>query len=126
MIAIQNFELRPSDERGKTYVFDNQRTGQFMLLYRHAGTVSGRHYHEGKVPYKTPEKLIFLQGTATLNYKDLENSVAGSMTIESPAEVIIPPMIWHEVVAETDIIVLELNSIEDATADTIKTNEPDS
>lgn len=121
MIAIQNFELRPGDDRGKTYVFDNQRTGQFMLLYRNAGTVSGRHYHEGKVPYKTPEKLIFLQGTATINWKDLNNKVAGSLIVESPAEVIIPPMIWHEVIAETDIIVLELNSIEDAAEDTIKT-----
>jgi hypothetical protein len=120
MIAIQNFELRPGDERGKTYVFDNSRTGQFMLLYRHAGTVSGRHYHEAKVPYKNPEKLIFLSGTAALNYKNLENGTAGSVVVESPAEVIIPPMIWHEVVAQTNIIVLELNSIEDAAADTVK------
>jgi dTDP-4-dehydrorhamnose 3,5-epimerase-like enzyme len=124
MIAIQNFELRPGDERGKTYVFPNDRTGQFMLLYRHAGTVSGRHYHEGKVPYKNPEKLIFLSGTALLNYKDLENGTAGSVVVESPAEVIIPPQIWHEVIAQTDIVVLELNSIQDAASDTIKMDKP--
>lgn len=124
MIAIQSFELRPGDDRGKTYVFENGRTGQFMLLYRNAGSVSGRHYHEGKLAYKNPEKLIFLQGTATINWKDMEKDVTGSLIVESPAEVIIPPMMWHEVVAETDIIVLELNSIEDAAKDTIKTDNP--
>jgi dTDP-4-dehydrorhamnose 3,5-epimerase-like enzyme len=124
MIAIQSFELRLGDDRGKTYVFENGRTGQFMLLYRNAGTISGRHYHEGKVVYKNPEKLIFLNGIATINYKDLENGVEGSMVVKSPAEVIIPPMIWHEVVAQTDIIVLELNSIQDAATDTIKTVKP--
>lgn len=124
MIAIQNFELRPGDDRGKTYVFENGRTGQFMLLYRNAGSVSGKHYHEGKVVYKNPEKLIFLNGTATINYKDLENGVIGSVVVESPAEVIIPPMIWHEVIAQTDIVVLELNSIQDAATNTIKTEMP--
>ena len=124
MIAIQSFELRPGDDRGKTYVFENSRTGQFMLLYRNAGTISGRHYHEGKVQYKNPEKLIFLQGTAIINWKDLNKNVVGSVVVESPAEVIIPPLMWHEVIAETDIIVLELNSIEDAATDTIKTDQP--
>jgi dTDP-4-dehydrorhamnose 3,5-epimerase-like enzyme len=124
MIAIQSFELRPGDDRGKTYVFENGRTGQFMLLYRNAGTVSGRHYHEGKVQYKNPEKLIFLQGTATIHWKDMEKEVTGSVVVESPAEVIIPPMMWHEVIAETDIIVLELNSIDDAATDTIKMDRP--
>ena len=47
-----------ADERGSTYTFDMDRTGEFILGFRKAGSSSGRHYHKGRSSYKRPEKFI--------------------------------------------------------------------
>jgi hypothetical protein len=120
MIAVKPLHQQGKDERGATYIFDNDRTGQFIIAYRKAGSVSGREYHVGKTAYKNPEKLVLMQGKALFNWKNLENNESGNEQVNAPVEITIPAMIWHEMVAVTDVILLELNSIADCAVDTIK------
>jgi len=112
-----------SDERGATFVFDTERTGQFMVAHRKAGSVSGNHYHTAKHPSKQPEKLIMMSGTATLDWRDLASGATGTETLIGPAEVWIAPNVWHKVTAVTDFVMLELNGMDAGVGDTLKWDE---
>lgn len=108
------------DDRGTTHYFDTDRTGQFIIAYRNAGSASGRHYHKGTALHKNPEQIIIMQGTAMVNWKDIRSDAGGSIQVTAPSMVIIEPWAWHEVIAETDIIVFELNALEDGKEDTYR------
>lgn len=108
------------DARGATHFFDTDRTGQFIIAYRKAGSVSGQHYHKGIATKKNPEQIIIMQGEAVLNWKDVRTNEQGTEKIIAPALVEIFPFVWHEVVAVKDIIVFELNGLNDAKEDTFR------
>ncbi len=120
MIEIIPVKQIAEDERGATHYFDTDRTGQFIVAYRKAGSASGRHYHKGTAPAKDPEKLIIMQGEATVNWHDVRSGEKGSSKLTAPVELHIHPWAWHEVIADTDIIVFELNGLEDAKEDTYR------
>ncbi|MGI8950845.1 MAG: hypothetical protein ACR2FN_04580 [Chitinophagaceae bacterium] len=120
MVKIIPIEKIGEDERGTTHVFETNRTGQFIIAYRKAGSLSGRHYHKGKSPNKNPEKIILMSGEATLNWKNMKGEEFGNEKIFAPSMVTIDVFIWHEVVADTDIVVLELNALADGNGDTYK------
>ena len=61
-----------------------------------------------------------MQGAATLNWHDVRSDKKGAVKIVAPAMVKIEAWAWHEVIANTDIIVFELNGLEDAKEDTFK------
>jgi len=110
-------------ERGQTLLFNNDRTGEFILGYRVKGSISGRHYHKGGAPYKSPEQLVLISGSIQLKTIDLNTNNEEVVTIEEPSWMEIPVMVWHEVIAITDCIFLELNSINDCNIDTYKLEE---
>ena len=118
MVKITPLDKIGSDARRATFVFDTERTGQFMVAHRKAGSISGNHYHVGKHPYKLPEKLIMMSGTATIDWKDLTSGATGIVTVIGPAEIIIPANVWHRVVAVTDFVMLELNGMDAGVGDT--------
>ncbi|RFM27962.1 polysaccharide biosynthesis C-terminal domain-containing protein [Deminuibacter soli] len=118
MVSVTPVTEIGADARGTTHVFDNDRTGQLMVTYRVAGSVSGRHYHTGRSPHKNPERLVLMSGTAVINWLHIETKATGSCTATAPAIIEIQPLAWHEVVAQTDIAVLELNSLKDGRGDT--------
>lgn len=121
MVKIIPLNKIGEDERGATHYFNTDRTGEFIVAYRKAGSASGRHYHKGIAPKKNPEQIIILEGDATLNWFDVnDKEKAGSIKIQSPALVEIEPWAWHEVVANTNIIVFELNALDDAKDDTFR------
>lgn len=117
-ITIRPMALKSSDERGSVHHFNTTRSGEYMIFYRKKGAVGARHYHKGLSSNKNPEQFILLQGKATLNWRDLRSEESGSVVLESPVEVDIYPWIWHEVIAETDFVMLEMNATEDGPADT--------
>ncbi|MCA6461745.1 MAG: hypothetical protein IM563_05120 [Chitinophagaceae bacterium] len=117
-IDIRPMALKSSDERGSVHHFTTQRSGEYMVFYRRKGAIGARHYHKGLSANKNPEQFVLLNGTATLNWKDLRSGDEGSIVLESPVEVDIYPWIWHEVVAETDFVMLELNSMLEGPLDT--------
>ncbi len=120
MVTVIPIQEIGADERGSTHVFDTDRTGQFIIAYRKAGSASGRHYHKGVAPKKNPEQIIIMQGEATVNWFDVRSDAKGTEKVKAPAMVQIEAWAWHEVMADTDIIVFELNALEDGKDDTYR------
>lgn len=120
MVEVIILDKIGEDERGATHYFETDRTGQFIVAYRKAGSASGRHYHKGTAWQKNPEQIIIMQGEATVNWFDVRGHEKGSVRVKAPARVHIQPWAWHEVIADTDIIVFELNGLEDAKDDTFR------
>jgi dTDP-4-dehydrorhamnose 3,5-epimerase-like enzyme len=124
MVTIEPLEQIGQDERGATFVFDTDRRGQLIVAHRKEGTVNGRHYHKGVNSNKNPEELILMKGTIRINWKDLRESgtISETGTIQGtgPARIVIPAYIWHEIIALTDFVMLELNSTEDGRSDTYR------
>lgn len=117
-MKLTPISLRGNDDRGYTAEYLHERSGQQLLLYRKAGSVSGRHYHKGLSATKDPEIFIVVHGTCTINWKHINDGVIETIKVTGPARLDIPPFIWHEVIAETDCTFLELNSVEEHVADT--------
>lgn len=119
-IIITPLELRGSDERGSNYDWETFRTGNFILCYRNAGSSSGQHYHEGKSDYKNPEIMYLLSGKAAIHWCPLDEDQLRTDMIEAPARVEIPVRIWHELEAVTDCSFIELNTLDDVMADSVR------
>jgi uncharacterized protein YjlB len=120
MVEIIPVSKLAEDERGSTHFFNTNRTGEFIITYRHAGTASGRHYHKGRASNKNPEKIVLMNGTITLNWLQVGGNEKGSVKVAAPSMIIIPAGIWHEVIADTDVVILELNALEDGKEDTYR------
>ena len=119
-VSVSTIDVKAIDERGALHYFSTNRTGEFLLVYRKAGTISGQHYHKGKSAGKNPEEMLLVQGRLTMNWKNLNTEEKGSLTIEAPSRVIIEANVWHEVKALTDIIFIELNSLVEGSEDTYR------
>ena len=117
-VSVSNIEVKAIDERGALHYFSTNRSGEFLLVYRNAGSVSGQHYHTGKSVGKNPEEMLLVQGSLTMNWKNLVTGETGTLQMEAPSRAIIQPNVWHEVKALTDIIFIELNSLVDGSEDT--------
>lgn len=119
-IQVSTIDVKAVDERGALYYFSTDRSGEFLLVYRNAGTISGQHYHKGISKGKHPEDMLLVQGEIILNWKDVLTLETGTLNIKAPSRVIIPANIWHEVNAITDIAFIELNSLKDGSEDTYR------
>ena len=117
-MKITKLDLTRQNEDGYTCEYFHDRFGQHLILFRKAGTISGRHYHKGNSLTKNPEILLLLSGTCTLNWRDVNSERPETAMIEGPVRMDIPPYCWHEIVAKTDCVFLELNSIAEHAADT--------
>ena len=119
-VSVSKIDVKAIDERGALHYFSTDRTGEFLLVYRKAGTISGQHYHKGKSPGKNPEEMLLVQGSILMHWKNLETNESDTITIEAPSRVIIEANVWHEVKALTDIIFIELNSLVEGSEDTYR------
>ncbi len=123
MIKVEPLNIFVDHERGKTLLFNNKRTGEFILGYRNKDSISGRHYHKGEAANKKPEILILISGTIRLKTIDLSTHKEDIIIIDTPSRIEIPEMVWHEVKAITNCIFLETNSINDCDIDTYRLEE---
>jgi dTDP-4-dehydrorhamnose 3,5-epimerase-like enzyme len=119
-VQIHPIDVKALDERGALHYFATDRTGEFLLVYRNAGTVSGQHYHKGISAGKNPEDMLLVQGKAALHWKDLETKEEATIQLIAPIRVKIPANIWHELTAITDIVFIELNSLSEGSEDTFR------
>ena len=119
-VEVQPIDVKVVDERGALHYFSTNRTGEFLLLYRNAGTISGQHYHKGISAGKNPEDMLLVKGEADLHWKDLETKEEKTIELIAPIRVQIPANIWHELTAITDIVYIELNSLSDGIEDTYR------
>lgn len=118
MVTITPLDKISRDERGYTYEYFHERYGRHLICFRKAGSVSGRHYHTGASLTKNPEIIILVQGSLTLNYRNVNNKELLSTLVEGPAKIDIMPYVWHELIALTDSTFIELNSLSEHMADT--------
>lgn len=119
-VSVSKIDVKAIDERGALHYFNTNRTGEFLLVYRKAGTISGQHYHKGKSAGKNPEEMLLVQGSIYMEWKNLLTEEKGNLTIEAPSRLIIEANVWHEVKALTDIIFIELNSLAEGSEDTYR------
>ena len=119
-VTISPIHLKASDERGALHYFSTDRTGEFLLVYRNAGSVSGQHYHKGYSAGKNPEDMLLVQGTASLHCKDLNTNEEKTFELIAPTMVLILANVWHELAAITDIVFVELNSLVEGSEDTYR------
>ena len=119
-VSVSKIDVKAIDERGALHYFSTDRSGEFLLVYRKAGTISGQHFHKGNSAGKNPEEMLLVQGSLTMNWRNLNTEEKGSLTIESPSRLIIEANVWHEVKALTDIIFIELNSLAEGSEDTYR------
>lgn len=121
MVEVTTIPKIAEDERGPTHYFDTDRSTQFVCGYRKKGAVSARHYHKGLSVGKNPEKLILFSGEITIHWFDVRNrEIKGTEKVIAPAMITVYPFAWHEVIADTDTIFLELNTLEDGKVDTFR------
>lgn len=114
MITIAEMPQIHQDERGSTYYFDTDRTEQFVVAYRKAGTYNARHYHKPMEDNKNPEIFLLLSGEISIKWFDVNNPERkGECTAKAPVMITVQAMAWHEVYAETDFLILELNTVQD-------------
>lgn len=123
MIKVEPIHQIGEDERGSTYTFNMDRTGEFIVGFRKAGSSSGKHYHKGRSPYKCPEKFMIMQGEATVYWRNVKGEESGREKITGPAIVYFEPWIWHDIIADTNIVFYELNSLADGRDDTFRLDE---
>lgn len=119
-VQTHSIKIKAVDERGALHYFSTDRTGEFLLVYRNAGTVSGQHYHKGISEGKNPEDMLLVQGKANLHWRDINTNEENTIELVAPIRVNIPANIWHELTAITDIIFIELNSLSDGSEDTFR------
>ena len=119
-VTISPIELKAADNRGALHYFNTDRTGEFLLVYRNAGSVSGQHYHKGITTGKNPEDMLLMQGKANLHWKDLNSNQEETVELIAPVRVLIQANVWHELTAITDIVFVELNSLADGSEDTYR------
>lgn len=117
-MIIEQLPLTGEDSRGYTAEYLHDREGMQLILYRRAGSISGRHYHKGISATKDPEILVLLHGTLRFNWKRIEDAEMQTALVHAPAKIRVAALIWHELVAETDCVLIEMNSIEEHKADT--------
>lgn len=120
MIEVTTITPAGEDDRGFTAEFEQKRTGTHLIVYRRAGTISGRHYHKGISDTKNPEILTLLSGSCTLKWKHIDSDELQSEQYSAPVQLTIPPLVWHEITADTDCTFVEQNSIEEHVADTFR------
>jgi dTDP-4-dehydrorhamnose 3,5-epimerase-like enzyme len=119
-IEITKIDVKAVDERGALHYFSTDRSGEFLLVYRNKGSISGQHYHKGNSANKNPEDMLLVQGSLLLQWKEIEGTEIGEVEVVAPARVLIPAGIWHQVTAQTDIVFIELNSLADGSEDTYR------
>lgn len=118
-VKIINLDLVKSDDRGSIFQFQNRDSSKLLLVKRKKGTVSGGHYHTGENKLKDPETVIILDGKFEIVLKNVNTLKEFKKTYDTPIMLKIDPFIYHEIRAITDIILLDMNSIDDDD-DTIK------
>jgi hypothetical protein len=119
-IEITKIDVKAVDERGALHYFSTDRSGEFLLVYRNKGSISGQHYHKGISANKNPEDMLLVQGSLLLQWKEIEGTENGEVEVVAPARVLIPAGLWHQVTAQTDIVFIELNSLADGSEDTYR------
>lgn len=103
---------------GKTLELLNTSSNKLILAYRKVGSVSGNHYHTGSEERKNPEVLCLISGEVEVELEHLPTGTKERFAASAPCKLQIFPNTLHRLLAVTDIIFLEMNSLEEHQRDT--------
>jgi len=106
-VTITPLERLSEDERGGNFALETRPRPDFLVIYRKKGTISGDHYHLGRIPEKNPEVIIFLSGEADFSWRRLTEKNVVIRRLVAPCKIEIQPNVWHELVAKTDVVFVE-------------------
>ncbi len=121
LIKIEKIEPLKEDERGNAYEFPVRASKNIIVLNRHKGSISGRHYHKGTTESKSPETFFLAKGKVRIFVKDVKTGEEEEYTVEENHKIYVPAMTYHEVHALTDIMLIEFNVEEvDYAKETVK------
>lgn len=124
-VEIQAFNLIGENEKGSTFsvnAVEKARGG--LAIYRKKDVVFGGHYHRGTSPGKKPETMLLLSGKMNMRCENIHTEEKGEWQVEAPCTIKIGPEIWHEVKALSQVIIVELNSLEEHSTDTYYDYQP--
>ncbi len=107
LIKIEKVSILKNDDRGISYDFSTRESSYFIFVHRKQGTISGAHYHKGVMVSKSPEVIYLVSGVARLTVRDLAADEEEIYEVGEGTKIEIPPNIYHELLAETDIILME-------------------
>ncbi len=120
-VDIQPLDLIGEDSRGASFSFALPRgQSEFLMIERKKGSLSGNTYHEGKVSGTSPKIFILLKGQLQFNYRYNSDAQSYTSIVDSPAMITVLPGTVHNVVAMTDIKILECNSLDDIRKDVVR------
>ncbi len=107
----------PENERGKrTWEYKPDSEAQVSIYFRKEGETFAGHFHKGKDPAKNPEKFFLLCGKVGVKFTDKSGKGseivldAGEPTDPRPVKLVIRPLVFHEMRAETDCWYIEYRS----------------
>jgi len=120
MITITPFTPIGSDPRGDTLAFQVKDYGQFVFLTRKQGSLSGNTYHKGLNIGTRLKTFVLLEGRALINYRNVDSSEVHQIEVPPRSVVQIEPFVVHNMLAQTDIMLLENNAISDIKADVVR------
>ncbi len=109
MVKITKINPLKDDERGLAYGFTTRKSGYFIVLNTKKGAVRGKHYHKGDSISKSPEIFYLTKGKIKLFTKDVKSGETNEYEIEENNLIEVPAMVYHEVHALTEAILLEFN-----------------
>lgn len=120
MIKITKLKPYMKDERGLAFDFGVRDSNHIVALYRKKGSVSGLHYHKGESVSKSPEIFYVAKGKLKIIAKDVNTQKQETYIVQVHTVLEVPPMIYHEFHALTDIVLIEFNCEKDHFKDTAK------
>jgi oxalate decarboxylase/phosphoglucose isomerase-like protein (cupin superfamily) len=109
LVNLEQVLILKKDKRGTIYNFSTRESSYFIVLYREKGSVSGNHYHKGTIKSKVPEIFYLASGEIELLVRDIKTGKEERHIVQEKTKIEIPPYIYHEVKALTDIILLDFN-----------------
>ena len=118
MYEIQDLKHLSSNESGATYELDAILSEGYLLAIRKKGSISGNHWHIGDSAAKNPENLLLISGSISLELKHIVSRETKEIELSGPKLIKIWPNVLHTVKAQTDLIFLEFNSLEEHKKDT--------
>ncbi len=114
VIKIESFK---EAEKAVKYEFSSRASSNYILIKGKKGGKFGEHWHKGTVVSKNPEILFLIEGKVHMICKHVQSSEIQESDIMSPVVIEIFPNWYHTVHALSDVIFLELTSVEDHKAD---------
>ncbi|MFK7780584.1 MAG: hypothetical protein QM490_05630 [Candidatus Gracilibacteria bacterium] len=119
-VEIIDLNLVKESNKGPIYEFQNRNSDRMLLIKRKKGTVSGNHYHTGKIKFKNPEIFIIFDGECEIHFINIKSGEEYKDVYKKPVMFKVNPYIVHKITALTDIIIVDMNSFEDDNKDTVK------